>query len=87
MKTTKMILAAIAATAAINLAALAGDLTPVLVANGHGQATLLYRSTEPSIALFVEGRAVASNPSAAALTTVSRDNGHGQSTIVYRAAQ
>jgi len=87
MKSTKLILAAIAATAAMNFAALAGDLAPVLLANGHGQATLLYRSTEPSIALFVKGQAVASSPSDTVLTATTRDNGHGQSTIAYRAAK
>ena len=87
MKTTKIILTAIAAAAAMNFAVLAGDITPVLVANGHGQATLLYRSTEPSIALFVQGRPAASQASGAALNVASKDNGHGQSTIVYRAAK
>lgn len=84
MKLTKTLLTIIGAVAVMNIAAFAGDLTPVQIPNGHGQVTVLYRSSEPTIALYT-GRGVgASSASSGELRTVSKDNGHGQSVIMNR---
>lgn len=88
MKSTKILLTTIGAAAVMNIAAFAGDLTVVLVPNGHGQVTPLYRSSEPTLAVFT-GRGVgqAGTSSRGEMQTVSKDNGHGQSIILYRQAQ
>lgn len=81
----KLILATIGAAAVLNLAAFAGDLVPVQVPNGHGQIAVLYRSSEPTIAVFAGNGAVGSAASSKQLKVVSKDNGHGQTTTLYRA--
>lgn len=79
----KLTIASLVALAAMNLAALAGDLTPVTVSNGHGQSIVLYRSSPPTVALFTGNGATSTQ--AKSLKAVSKDNGHGQATILYRA--
>lgn len=88
MKITKILLTAAGAVAVMNLAAFAGDLTPVQISNGHGQSITLYRNSEPTIAVFT-GRSVSScaASSRGELQAVSRDNGHGQSIVMNRQAQ
>jgi len=85
MKITKILLTIIGAAALMNIAALADDLTAVQIPNGHGQVTVLYRSSEPTIALFT-GRG-AGTSSSGEFQTVSRENGHGQSVIMRRLVQ
>ena len=84
MKSTKILLAALVAGAALNIAAFADGLNLVQIPNGHGQTTALYRNDQPTIALFT-GRGVGqAGTSSVAVQTVSKDNGHGQSVLVYR---
>lgn len=58
---------------------------PVTVPNAHGQGTMLFRSTEPTVALFVSGRALGekSARSDTDLQLKSGDFGHGQQTVIY----
>jgi hypothetical protein len=86
MKTTKTILTMIAAAAAMNLAAFAGDLVAVSIPNGHGQTTTLYRDNTPTVALFVSGQPIA-KAAPVAVQPVSQQNGHGQTTVLYRAVK
>lgn len=83
MKTTKIILTAIGVAAFLNIAAFAGDLVPVQIPNGHGQIAVLYRSSEPTIAVFT-GRGAGAAASGSELKAVSKDNGHGQAVVLYR---
>lgn len=78
----KLILATLGATAVLNLAVFAGDLVPVQVPNGHGQIAVLYRSSEPTVALFTGNSTAQAGKK---LKAVSKDNGHGQTTTLYRA--
>jgi hypothetical protein len=86
MKTTKTILTVIAAAAAMNLAAFAGDLVAVSIPNGHGQSTVLYRDNTPTVALFVSGQTIA-KPAPVEVKAASQQNGHGQTTVLYRAVK
>lgn len=81
----KLILTAISAAALLNVAAFAGDLVPVQIANAHGQSVTLYRSSEPTVALYSGGRGAGSGASVSDPKTVSVPNGHGQVTILNRA--
>ena len=85
MKTIKMILTGIGAAAVLNIAAMAGDLVPVQISNGHGQIVVLYRATDTSVALYTGGRGVGTSAAKGELKATSKDNGHGQAVTLYRA--
>ena len=87
MKSTKVILTVLGAAAAMNIAALAEDLKLETLQNSHGQVTMQYRSTEPTIALFAGNRGVGQTTTSSngELKLESKDNGHGQAILMYRA--
>jgi hypothetical protein len=80
----KLLVTILGATALMNLAAFADNLTPVQVANGHGQIVVLYRTSAPSIAVSAGNSGIGS-ASATTLKAASKDNGHGQAVTLYRA--
>jgi hypothetical protein len=86
MKFTKFLFTAIGAAVVTNVAAFADGQMLVQIPNGHGQSTALYRSTEPTVALFT-GRGVGTASSTGQLKTESKDNGHGQAITMNRLVQ
>lgn len=84
MKSTKILLTILGTTAVLGAAAFADELKVELVPNGHGQLTQMYRSSEPTIALFTGERGAGQTAVPTSPELVSRDNGHGQSIPMYR---
>lgn len=83
MKSMKILLSSVCAIAALSFAAQAAETSVVSIPNGHGQAIILHRSDETSIAFMASGSgagAKAGQCSSCCDKTqlVSKPNGHGQ---------
>jgi hypothetical protein len=88
MKTTKLI-AVLAAAALTGTAAFAGDLASTTVITAKGQPVVLYRASEPSVAVYAGGRG-AGMPSGqqtgqqtGQLAPVTYSNNKGQAITLY----
>jgi len=86
MKSTTL-MAALAAALLTGSAAFAGDLVSTTVTNAKGQQSVLYRATEPSIALYSGGRGAGmmTRESAQQLTPVMYSNNKGTAITLFRA--